>query len=166
MKQIAILGLLAFYLPGSALGAVNQQDFDRDMILMLEQINELQSQIEDFRKMMDAQQLGESRAIQRELVEGFMMGGQMPQGADPKLLPDPQSQGVKLVNRYCTQCHGLPTPVLHSDIGWPPVINRMNIRMEWMNLNNSKMGIFAPTPAELKTITEYMQKNARVFPVK
>ena len=45
-------------------------------------------------------------------MEGMMMGGAMPRGADPAQLPEPQSAGARLVNQYCTQCHGMPTPAL------------------------------------------------------
>jgi hypothetical protein len=44
------------------------------------------------------------------------------------------------------------------------VITRMGVRMDWLTNNNSKMGIFAPSPEELKTITDYMQKHAAELP--
>jgi hypothetical protein len=93
------------------------------------------------------------------MTEGMMMGGEMPRGVDPAQLPEPQSTGARLVNQYCAQCHGLPTPALHSAPGWSPVVGRMNARMQWMK-QNSSMGIVAPTPEELKAITEYMQTHA------
>lgn len=93
------------------------------------------------------------------MTEGMMMGGAMPRGVDPMQLPEPQSAGARLVNQYCTQCHGLPTPALHSAPGWPPVVGRMNARMQWMR-QNSGMAIAAPTPEELKAILAYMQTHA------
>jgi cytochrome c5 len=93
------------------------------------------------------------------MTEGMMMGGEMPRGVDPALLPEPQSSGARLVNQYCTQCHGLPSPALHSAPGWSPVAGRMNARMQWMR-QNSSMAIAAPTPEELKAIIEYMQAHA------
>lgn len=93
------------------------------------------------------------------MTEGMMMGGAMPRGVDPAQLPEPQSAGARLVNQYCTQCHGLPTPALHSAPGWSPVVGRMNARMQWMK-QNSDMGIAAPTPEELKAILAYMQTHA------
>ena len=113
---------------------------------------------------MELEQQMNSSSTENNLLEGAMMGGEMPKGADPMQLPDPQSTGAKLINHYCTQCHGLPTPILHSRIGWPPVVNRMGIRMEWLSNNNSRMGIFAPSPDELKAITEYMQKHTQQIP--
>ncbi|MDX1251121.1 MAG: c-type cytochrome [Gammaproteobacteria bacterium] len=93
------------------------------------------------------------------MMEGMMMGGEMPRGVDPMQLPEPQSAGARLVNQYCTQCHGLPAPALHSAPGWSPVVGRMNARMQWMR-QNSRMGIAAPTPEELKAILAYMQTHA------
>ena len=93
------------------------------------------------------------------MMEGMMMGGEMPRGVDPAQLPEPQSAGARLVNQYCTQCHGLPTPALHSAPGWSPVVGRMNVRMQWMR-QNSSMGIAAPTPEELQAIYGYMQAHA------
>ncbi len=93
------------------------------------------------------------------MMDGMMMGGEMPRGADPAQLPEPQSAGARLVNQYCTQCHGIPTPALHSASGWSPVVGRMNARMQWMR-QNSSMGIAAPTPEELQAILGYMQIHA------
>ncbi len=93
------------------------------------------------------------------MTEGMMMGGAMPRGVDPAQLPEPQSAGARLVNQYCTQCHGLPTPALHSAPGWAPVVGRMYARMQWMR-QNSGMGIAAPTPEELKAILAYMLTHA------
>lgn len=92
-------------------------------------------------------------------MEGMMMGGQMPRGTDPAQLPNPQAPGARLLNQYCTQCHGLPTPALHSAAGWPPVVERMNARMQWMS-RNSRMPIKAPNAAEFKSIVEYLQRHA------
>jgi len=166
MKKILLFAMLTICASGLAVAAVNQQEFDRGLILMQEQINQIQSQIDLIRQMMEQEQLQNSTTLQSGTLEGIMMGGEMPRGADPAQLPEPQSAGAHLINRFCTQCHGLPTPDLHTDIGWPPVVNRMGARMEWLTRNNSKMGIFAPTAAELKSIIDYMQKHAIVFPGK
>ena len=83
----------------------------------------------------------------------------VPPGADPTQLPDSQSAGAKLLNQYCTQCHGLPTPNLHSASGWPPVTQRMAAYMQSMS-NYGTIPIRAPTPAELQTLTEFLQRHA------
>ena len=83
----------------------------------------------------------------------------MPRGVDPAQLPESKSTGARLVNQYCAQCHGLPTPALNSAPGWAPVVGRMNARMQWMR-QNSSMAIAAPTSDELKAILAYMQTHA------
>jgi len=71
-----------------------------------------------------------------------MMGDQLPPGIDAADLPDPQSRGARLMARYCTQCHDLPPPALHTSGEWPKVFARMDRRMEMM----SRMGsILNPT---------------------
>lgn len=85
----------------------------------------------------------------------------MPRGVDPAQLPEPRSPGARLLGQYCTQCHGLPTPDLHSAEGWLPVVGRMNARMQWMS-RNSNMGIRSPSRSELQTIVGYLQTQAEV----
>ena len=90
---------------------------------------------------------------------GGAMGG-MPPAVGPAELPESNSAGAKLVTRYCSQCHGLPSPKQHSASGWPLTVARMNMRMQWMSRNNSSMNIHAPTEEELRTLTAYLQKYA------
>jgi hypothetical protein len=93
-------------------------------------------------------------------VEGLMMGGVMPRSADIQDLPEPASEGAKLLNRYCTQCHGLPTPDQHSAEGWFPVVERMRTRMRWMAMY-SNIKFAEPTAAEIVVINQYLAEYAR-----
>ena len=89
----------------------------------------------------------------------MMWGGEgRPKIGDISQLPEAQSPGAKLVNRYCTQCHALPNPKLHSAEGWAPTLERMNARMQWMSQNGR--GIAAPADDELKTLVAYLRKHA------
>ncbi len=86
-----------------------------------------------------------------------MMGDQLPPGIDATDLPDPQSQGARLLTRYCTQCHDLPPPALHTSSEWPKVFARMNQHMKMM----SRMGsILNPTGQEQLIILNYLQLHA------
>ena len=86
-----------------------------------------------------------------------MMGDQLPPGIDAADLPDPQSQGARLMARYCTQCHDLPPPVLHTSSEWPKVFARMDRRMKMM----SRMGsILRPTNQERSVILNYLRRHA------
>jgi len=90
---------------------------------------------------------------------GMMWGGKgKPKIGDVTELPESKSQGAKLVNRYCTQCHALPNPKLHSTEGWSVTLERMNARMQWMSQNGNE--ILAPTTNELETLTAYMRKHS------
>lgn len=89
---------------------------------------------------------------------GGMMG--RPSTIGPAELPDPNSDGAKLITQYCVQCHDLPNPRQHSVSGWPQTIDRMNNRMNWMSNSNSSIKIKVPTENELGKITAYLQNYA------
>jgi len=91
---------------------------------------------------------------------GTMWGGKgKPKMGDITQLPEPQSQGAKLINQYCTQCHALPNPKLHSAEGWAPTVERMNARMQWMSQNGNE--IAAPSAGELETLKAYLRKHSQ-----
>lgn len=93
-----------------------------------------------------------------------MMGAQLPPGIEPKELPEAQSNGAKLLVQYCSQCHDLPSPSMHSAQAWPSVVERMNQRMQMMsgrNMMGMMHDIKAPTNGELKTLIAYLQKHAQ-----
>ena len=48
-----------------------------------------------------------------------MMGNLLPLGINPAALPQPHSEGARLMQHYCTQCHGLPGPGLQRPRGGP-----------------------------------------------
>jgi cytochrome c5 len=81
----------------------------------------------------------------------------MPQGMDPSALPDAQLPGARLVGGYCTQCHGLPNPALHSAQEWPVVAERMYSRMQLMS---SSGRVQAPDAREFEAIVDYLQTHA------
>lgn len=94
----------------------------------------------------------------REMMQR-MMGDVLPPGLDPRLLPEPRSEGAQLLVRYCTQCHNLPGPGMHTAGEWPAVVARMNGRMQMMS--GGMMGVRAPSAAELDTLTVYLQEHAQ-----
>ncbi|MCB1702142.1 MAG: hypothetical protein KDI14_15050 [Halioglobus sp.] len=91
---------------------------------------------------------------------GMMMGGAMPPALGLAQLPEPDSAGAKLLTRFCTQCHNLPSPKQHSASGWSVTLARMNMRMQWMTRSQSAMNVAAPSEDELNTITGYLVKHA------
>ncbi|QXP89196.1 hypothetical protein [Methylococcus capsulatus] len=92
-----------------------------------------------------------------------MMGGALPPGIDPALLPEPHSAGAMVLQDYCTQCHNLPGPGMHTAAEWPRVLGRMNMRMQMMGggMMGGMMGVMAPSRAELEILLAYLQKHAQ-----
>jgi len=86
-----------------------------------------------------------------------MMGDQLPPGIDAADLPDPQSRGAHLLTRYCTQCHDLPPPALHTAAEWVKVLDRMERHMHMMARTGSTQN---PTEQEQVTILNYLQRHA------
>jgi len=91
-----------------------------------------------------------------------MMGGALPPGIDPALLPEPDSAGARILQYYCVQCHNLPGPGMHTAAGWPRVLGRMNMRMRMMGgMMGGMMGVVAPSRVELDILLDYLQKHAQ-----
>lgn len=90
--------------------------------------------------------------------EGYRMGSGTIGGPSPsaKPLPEPSSEGARLVGTYCVQCHAAPQPSLHAAAEWSSVTQRMSSFM-----NSGLQGIKTPTEQEMKTILSYMQEHAQ-----
>ena len=80
-----------------------------------------------------------------------------PPGVAAGDLPDPQSRGAQLVIQFCTQCHSLPAPTMHSATDWPSVARRMWLRME---LLPTSLGVQVPPAADRYTILTYLLANS------
>ena len=80
-----------------------------------------------------------------------------PAGFTPADLPEPDSQGAKLVAEYCTQCHELPTPGAHSATDWPRVLRRMWIRMDELP---DSLGVKTLAEGERTRVSQYLMANA------
>lgn len=97
-----------------------------------------------------------------------MMSGRLPPGITPEHLPDPDSPGATLLIRYCTQCHNLPAPAMHTVDEWPAVEARMFNRMAMMSgmggmggmMRRRMMPMRAPAGEEQESILAYLQGHA------
>lgn len=89
----------------------------------------------------------------RDMMRG-MMGGALPPGTDPALLPEPRSEGARLLGRFCTQCHDLPGPGLHTAGEWPRVVERMKGHM-------AATGKFEPGETETAQIVGFLQRHGK-----
>lgn len=90
-------------------------------------------------------------------------------------LPEPDSRAAALMEAYCTQCHGLPTPRMHAADEWPVLLRRMLARAVTLEhrmggttteglLSDLMMAGMArsavPSPADQDTLLAYLQRNA------
>lgn len=90
-----------------------------------------------------------------------MMGGMLLPGVKSQDLPEPDSQGAKLLSTYCTQCHNLPSPRMHTAEDWPRVAGRMLTRERMMvGMRGMMMRVKAPTPKDEKALLEYLKTQA------
>ena len=97
----------------------------------------------------------------------------MPEGISADSLPDPNSGGAHLEERYCVQCHGLPSPASHNATDWEPVFRRMVLMMERSGsmgmmgkgmMNRGRMGMMQavsiPNSEEQIKLLTYLQAHS------
>lgn len=115
----------------------------------------------------------QDRAAADRMGPGMMeMMANMPEGIPASALPDPDSRGARLVVRYCSQCHGIPTPRRQSAEDWWPTLRRMLFRMERMERMERRRGMMegmmrgrmpeveAPTAGEAQAMLAYLRAHA------
>jgi mono/diheme cytochrome c family protein len=96
----------------------------------------------------------------KKMMQG-MMPDMLPPGIKPEDLPSPDSPGAKLLVRYCSQCHNLPSPAMHTAEQWPAITDRMFSRMSMMSgMKGMMMSVDAPFPEERQMIVAYLRANA------
>lgn len=88
-----------------------------------------------------------------------MMGDILPPAIDRSILPEPQSDGARLLARYCSQCHNFPGPGMHTATEWPAVVARMVRRDRSMA---GMMGVVAPGEEQVRAISDYLVAHAQV----
>ena len=90
-----------------------------------------------------------------------MMGGMLPPGIRSQDLPEPESQGAKLLSTYCAQCHHLPSPRMHTAADWPRVAGRMLMRERMMaKMRGMMMQVKAPTSQDEEALLQYLKTHA------
>jgi mono/diheme cytochrome c family protein len=88
-----------------------------------------------------------------------MMPDLVPPGVSLEDLPDPKSKGAQLLVYYCTGCHNLPSPYMHTEEEWPGVADRMFLRMSRMS-GGMMMNIEMPSPEEQNEIVGYLKVHS------
>jgi len=96
---------------------------------------------------------------------------QLPKGVQPQSLPDHDSRGAQMEVKFCSSCHGIPSPASHSASDWVPVMRRMVLRMERAGsmgmmggmMGNRRMGMQSipiPNDEERQKVLSYLQNHA------
>jgi cytochrome c5 len=83
--------------------------------------------------------------------------GLPPDGMSIEDLPDPEGPGAAAVQLYCTACHALPHPSMHSATDWPSVARRM-----WLRMGLLGGGYTVPEPemGQRIVLLDYLTANA------
>lgn len=80
-----------------------------------------------------------------------------PAGFTQADLPDPESQGARILAENCTQCHEMPTPGAHSATDWPRVLARMWLRTDELP---ESYGVKRLAEGERSLVSDYLITNA------
>lgn len=81
----------------------------------------------------------------------------IPFGLTADQLPDPQSKGAALLASYCSQCHNLPSPKMHSTGDWSMRFEKMMDHA--LLLAGASSNVKIPADKEKKEIVSYLEKN-------
>ncbi len=69
-------------------------------------------------------------------------------------LTDQEPQGRALLKKFCSQCHGPPSPSSHAPGEWKNIVLRMH--------NHRTMkGYEAMSPLQIEQLTAYLDENAK-----
>ena len=113
------------------------------------------------------------KGMMESMMRGGMMAIQAPTGKEQKellaylqrhalrpasveSLGPPDTPGMELFRRTCSQCHALPDFTLHNTDEWPGIVERMRKNM-------ATMGKPVITDHERDEIVEYLRRHVRQF---
>lgn len=103
----------------------------------------------------------DTTAVARTRVDTLLLASAKialpPEGVAPGDLPHSASTGAELLVTYCTQCHALPAPDMHSATDWPGVIRRMWLRMGALP---ETLQVGVPSAVERFQLLQYLTTNA------
>lgn len=109
----------------------------------------------------------------RGMMDGGSAGMRLPDGVAAGELPAPGSRGARLASRFCSGCHGTPSPGRLGASEWPEVLDRMFGRMEHMSRmsgmrnrmmrrggGDRMMNVEAPSEEERRDLRAYYRRYA------
>lgn len=80
----------------------------------------------------------------------------VPPGTTAETLPEPDSDGARLLVHHCGRCHNLPSPTLHTEDVWPSVVERMKAQIRSQVMGSAPL----PSSEDERRILEYLQRHA------
>lgn len=92
--------------------------------------------------------------------EGKVKQVAIPGGLAADRLPDSQSKDARLYASYCSKCHSLPSPRMHSTSDWPVRFEKMMDHVKLMA--EAAPDIKLPADNEKVGMVSYLQKNGFV----
>lgn len=85
----------------------------------------------------------------------------IPKGMIPEDLPDANARGATVLTLYCTQCHDLPTPYMHTANEWPAILQRMSRHTQDIRRGSGMMThIMMPPEKDWKILQTYLSEHA------
>lgn len=75
-------------------------------------------------------------------------------------LPEAGSKGARLVSKYCSQCHAVPSPSIHTPKEWSEVTARMQKHIGDQVQPSTGSTVKIPSAEELAAITKYLGQHA------
>ena len=112
------------------------------------------------------EQVAQAKKRWAESPHGPMLERILPPTFEIAQLPERESRGAQLLIGYCVQCHNLPNPAMHHAAKWPPIFERMVVRMRGKGnlgelMREMMADVQAPTQDEAGALLAYLQRYAQ-----
>lgn len=91
---------------------------------------------------------------------GWLFGRWLPTARDSGVLPEPDSDGARVLGTYCTQCHAAPPPSLHTAAEWQALTATMDRHMERSDTPIPICVTVMPAD-DARVLDEYLQRHGR-----
>jgi len=114
----------------------------------------------------DDAEIARAKHLWSQSPYGKLLERILPPSIGPSELPEPGSEGARVMARYCVQCHYLPSPQMHAADKWTVIV----VRMVWRMRGKGNLGavmkemmdrVQAPTEEEVRVLTAYLRKHGQ-----
>ena len=114
----------------------------------------------------DTAEVARAKYLWSQSPHGKLLERILPPSIGPSELPEPRSEGARVMARYCVQCHYLPNPQMHAADRWTIIV----VRMVWRMRGKGNLGavmkemmdrVEAPGEDEVRVLTAYLRKHGQ-----